>query len=397
MNISREEIHKFVQDNSDEAVECLSELIRTPSNTGDETAVSRVFCKWIERAGLEPKIVGISEEHPNVLAEWFGSAPGKRFVFNGHMDTFPPTDGDEGTYGPYSGKVADHAVYGRGASDMKGGDAAALMAVAFLRRMGFDPKGSILLSYLCDEELGGRYGSKWLAPQGYLDGDFGICMEQTDQKILVGHSGMFRFYVTYRAEAQHSARPHTKKNALEKAVIAINALYQYRDQVVRKKKDPIYESASLEITMLHAGAAPNVHAAEARFAVDYRMIPSETLEEVRNAVLGILDALKTADPDMNYEYELISDRPGLKVDENSDIVRACREAYGEVTGKPAKLFYRHGGSDAATIQKYNHIPMPNWCWALTSCVGSPDERFDVDDYLQNIEAYMLTLVKLMAG
>ena len=63
--------------------------------------------------------------------------------------------------------------------------------------------------------------------------------------------------------------------------------------------------------MMNAGAAPNVHAAEARFAIDYRMIPSETLEEVSRAIFGILDALKMADPDMDYEYELISDRPGL--------------------------------------------------------------------------------------
>lgn len=44
--------------------------------------------------------------------------------------------------------------------------------------------------------------------------------------------------------------------------------------------------------MMNAGAAPNVHAAEARFAIDYRMIPSETLEEVSRAIFGILDALK---------------------------------------------------------------------------------------------------------
>ena len=39
--------------------------------------------------------------------------------------------------------------------------------------------------------------------------------------------------------------------------------------------------------------------------------------------------------------------------------------------------------------------MPNWCFAVTAYVGLPDERFDIDDYLLNIEAYMLTLVKLM--
>ena len=112
MDFQAAEIHRFVQENREEAIDCLRELLATPSNSGEEVAVSKVFCRWIERAGLEPTVVGISEEHPNVLAEWFGSNPGKRFVFNGHMDTFPPTDGDEGTYGPYSGMVADNAVYG---------------------------------------------------------------------------------------------------------------------------------------------------------------------------------------------------------------------------------------------------------------------------------------------
>ena len=53
------------------------------------------------------------------------------------------------------------------------------MAVTFLKRMGFDPHGSIELSYMCDEENGSTYGVKWLLANGYLKGDFGICMEPT--------------------------------------------------------------------------------------------------------------------------------------------------------------------------------------------------------------------------
>src|SRR5699024_11897960 len=113
-----------------------------------------------------------------------------------HMDAFPPTDGDDGIYGPFSGQVADGYIYGRGAADMKGGDAAALMAVTFLKRMGFDPKGSIEMSYLCDEENGSANGVKWLLKNGYLKGDFGICMEPTGGKVLVGHTGIYRITVT---------------------------------------------------------------------------------------------------------------------------------------------------------------------------------------------------------
>ena len=390
-----EKIHEMVRNCEQEALDCLVEILQTPSVTEDEVAISKVFCKWIEKAGIKPEIHGISPEHPNVFGEWFGSKPGKRFIFNGHMDTFPPTEGDPGLYGPFSGKIADGYVYGRGAADMKGGDAAALMAVTLLKRMGFDPKGSILLSYMCDEEIGGRYGVKWLVKQELLNGDFGICMEPTRGKVLVGHSGIYRIWFTYTSEAASSFREHPTKNALEKSIIAINALHSYREEV-RKKTDPHYGCASLSITTLHAGQATNVHASQSRFSIDYRLIPGETHESVGKEIFGILDALKAADPEMDYTYEVISDRPVLDIPEDSDIVKACCEAYEEVTGKKAELYRRHGGSDAATIFGHNGILMPNWgAGNDVSEATTPNEKISIEDYLQSIEYYMLTLVKMM--
>lgn len=390
------QIHEFVEKNKQEAIDCLKEIVQTPSVTEDEVAISKVFCKWIKQAGLEPEIHGIAPEHPNVLGEWFGSQPGKRFIFNGHMDTFPPVEGDPGLYGPFSGKIVDGYLYGRGSSDMKGGDAAALMAVTLLKRMGFDPKGSVLLSYMCDEEIGGRYGVKWLVKQNLLNGDFGICMEPTSGKVLVAHSGIYRIFFTYTAPAASSYRDHPTKNALEKSITAINALYQYRDQVVRKKTDPYFDCPSLSITTLHAGLATNVHASQSRFSIDYRLVPGETHESVGKEIFGILDALKVQDPEMEYTYEIISDRPVLEVPEDSEIVKACCEAYQEVTGKTAELYHRHGGSDAATIYGYNGIQMPNWGAANdTDEPTKPNEKINLKDYLQSIEYYMLTVVKMM--
>lgn len=387
-------IHDVVLEAKQEVLECLQEILQTPSITEHEVPISKVFIKWIERAGIEPKVYGISEEHPNVLGEWFGSEKGKRFVFNGHMDTFPGDAADPGLYGPFSGKIADGYVYGRGASDMKGGDAAALMAVTLLKRMGFDPKGSVLLSYMCDEEIGGRYGVKWMVKHELLNGDFGICMEPTNGRILVGHSGIYRAWITYQSAPASSYRNHPSKNALEKSIRAINALYKYRDEV-KERKDPYYDCASFSITTLHAGAATNVHASESRFSIDYRMIPGETHEKVEKEIRTILDSLKARDPEMEYTLEVISDRPVLTVPEDSEIVKACLEAYEETTGKKAEILRRHGGSDAATIAAYNGMLIPNWGAADEREATMPNEKICIKDYLDSIEYYMRTVVKMM--
>ncbi len=393
--ISKTQVHKIVENNRQEIIDCLVELIQTPSITGDEVPISKVISKWITKAGIDPQIHGISPEHPNVFGEWYGTKKGKRFIFNGHMDTFPPIDDDLGLYGPFSGKIVDGYIYGRGAADMKGGNAAALMAVTLLKRMDFDPKGSILLSYMCDEEIGGRYGVKWAVKQDLLNGDFGICMEPTGGKILVSHSGIFRLFIIYTSEAYHSAKDHPTKNALEKAIIAINSLYNYRNNVVRKKIDPFFVKPSLSITTINAGNASNVHASHAKFSIDYRMIPGETHDSVGKDIFSILDRLKEKDPEMEYSYEMISDRPVLQVPENSTIVKVCCESYEDATGKPAELYYRHGGSDAATIQEYNGIEMPNWGAADDSEIALPNEKINVEDYIKSVEYYMLALIKIM--
>lgn len=395
------EIDKMVEENSQEALDCLVEILQTPSPTGHETEVCRVFKKWIERFGIEVKVLGPTPEHPNILAEWFGSKAGKRFIFNGHMDTFPPTDGDGGYFGPYSGKIDGGYVYGRGACDMKGGDSAALVSTGFLKRMGFDPEGSILLNYCCDEQNGSTHGAKWLCKQKLLDGDYGIDPEATAGRIRVGHAGVLRMYITYTAEAAHSGRHHPKMDALEKSMIAINKLYEYRNKVMHSRNHDSYGHPSMSITTAHAGTATNVHATRSTFSIDRRVIPGETHKEVQAEILGILDSLKGSKIDMNYDMELISDRPFLDVPEDSPIVQVMKEAFEEITGRKTELYRVVGGTDAATLMAHSNIHMPCWSGSLRAQddpgfgLATPNERVSVKNYLEMIKYFMLTLVKLM--
>lgn len=66
---NKEKLHEYVRSNQQEAIDCLCEILQTPSTTGDEVEISKVFARRLEEAGLEVQIIGPSPEHPNVIAE----------------------------------------------------------------------------------------------------------------------------------------------------------------------------------------------------------------------------------------------------------------------------------------------------------------------------------------
>lgn len=393
--LTAKEIREAVEQRREEIIKCLVRLVQVPSVTGEELAVSKVFTQIMEDMGLEVKVYEAEPDRPNLLAEWYGKEKGKRFIFNGHMDVFPPVDGNPGTYGPWSGKVTNGKIYGRGTGDMKGGDCAALMAVKILRELNFEFKGSILLSFMCDEENGSRLGAKYLLKEGLLDGDYGICMEPTDLEILTHHGGIYRAFFTYTSEGLHSHAPHPEGNAIEKTHRAIGALMELGKEI-NKRENPDYQNPSLSVTTIHAGKATNVHPSKAVFSVDRRYIKGETIESVQQEIFNALDRLKDEYPGMEYTVEVQSDRPTLTIPEDSEMVTAMTEAWEEIMEKRVKYRYCQGGTDAASIVKHNGMQMvvcgPTDGLKMTS---TADEHVEIEDLLKAVEIYALTVVRLM--
>ena len=124
-------ISRFVEEHRDEAVAALQEVVQTPSVTGDEEAVSFVFERLLTKAGFKVNRYEVEPHRPSLLTEMIGTQAGQRFVFQGHMDVFPPDPTDFGTYGPWAGKIVDGQLYGRGCVDMKAGTVGAMMTLIF--------------------------------------------------------------------------------------------------------------------------------------------------------------------------------------------------------------------------------------------------------------------------
>ena len=92
--------------------------------------------------------------------------------------------------------------------------------------MGFDPAGSILMTWVSDEENTGNAGTKFLLEKGLIQGDFGLDPEPTSGRVLVRHCGGINVRVTYRSETEHTSLPHPNIDALEKTVNAAQALIE---------------------------------------------------------------------------------------------------------------------------------------------------------------------------
>ncbi|WP_299760511.1 M20/M25/M40 family metallo-hydrolase [uncultured Pontibacter sp.] len=96
----------------------------------------------------------------------------KPVLFSAHFDVVPVETGSEGTWlaAPFSGKIKDGYIWGRGTMDDKYRVVAILEAVEHLLEIGYTPSRTMILAFGHDEEVGGYAGagmiSKHLQQQG---------------------------------------------------------------------------------------------------------------------------------------------------------------------------------------------------------------------------------------
>ena len=151
----------------EDCIQLLQELIRIPSvnygeGKGDEEAVARFVAAKLGEVGIDSELIETAPKRFNVVARIAGadqSRPG--LVVHGHLDVVPANAADW-QVDPFSGEMRDGYIWGRGAVDMKDGDAMFLAIVRSWARSGFVPPRNILLVFFADEEAGSSYGSRWL-------------------------------------------------------------------------------------------------------------------------------------------------------------------------------------------------------------------------------------------
>jgi len=211
--------------------ELVSKLIQIPSVNppGFTVNVAGFIKDWLSTHGLSSSIYEYSKDKPNVIAKVGKGKP--VLILNGHMDVVPPGDESRWTYPPFSGKIVEGRVFGRGSTDMKGGLAVIMTVFAELAPIIEEAgAGTLIFSATADEEVGGHAGVEALVKDGVLVGDAAIITEPSGStRYYVGEKGLCQVRIVARGKPAHGSLPILGDNAIMRLMKAIERAQEVID------------------------------------------------------------------------------------------------------------------------------------------------------------------------
>ncbi|MFA5222192.1 MAG: M20/M25/M40 family metallo-hydrolase [Methanoregula sp.] len=173
--------------------------IRSENPPGTTTDAIEYIRSLLEGLGVGSSITSNANGRSNLVT----TGKKQRLLLCGHVDVVPAMD--EGwTYPPFSGTVKDGIVWGRGATDMKGGCAALLAACdAVLQTRSELPA---TLAFVCDEETGGEYGVRYLLAHHLISPCDCVIAEPTPVRSpCIGQKGLLRLEMKFSGTPGHGS------------------------------------------------------------------------------------------------------------------------------------------------------------------------------------------------
>jgi len=360
-----------------DVVELTQELVKIPSTTGNENKIA-VFIKENIKSFFDTvKIDSIG----NVEGRLFFSKERPTILFNGHMDTIDPGEMEE----PFSGKIMDGSkfgvkgkvVYGRGAVDMKGADAAYITAISQISKIENPP--NIILHLVVKEEPGRGEGTKFIMKHLKERPDVAIVGEATNLDICLGFRGWVQFQLETFGKTAHASDPSQGINAVLKMRDFLNALQGY---IVTQESrvHPFLGKATCAITNIECSPGRlSVVPDRCRLIFDSRYFPEETASDRKKELLSILSSLKKKDPDFKSELKVLYDgmRPTF-IQPQDKYVQILKKTTEKVTGKSPNLKSWLFTCDSNYIANDYGIPTIGFGPGLENVVHTPLEYVPID-------------------
>jgi acetylornithine deacetylase/succinyl-diaminopimelate desuccinylase-like protein len=319
------------------AHEIFKELIEinTTDSVGNVTTASEAMAKRFRAAGFDEKdiqIAGPRDNKKNVVLRYHGSGARQPILFIGHLDVVEARR-EDWTSDPFQFLEKDGYFYGRGAEDMKSGDALLVTNFIRLKKEGYLPDRDLILALTADEEGGTANGVDWLLKthRDWIEAEYAINLDggefekDKDKRLLAGLQASEKVYVDYQFEALnpggHSSVPSpdnaiyrlsdalarlrgfsfpvsmseiTRNYFLKTAALSSGQTAADMRAVAKTPPDPaavarlsqvLYFNSLLHTTcvatMLTGGHAPNALPQMARANVNCRIIPGEEPEAIR--------------------------------------------------------------------------------------------------------------------
>jgi len=247
----------------------------TVNPPGNERGCALFLANLLRRGGFEVTEYEFAPERTSLLASKIFNRNKPPICLSGHLDTVPLGQADWKA-DPFGGSVDSGRVFGRGASDMKGGVAA--IVTAALRAAARDGDSGIVLVLTAGEENGCQ-GARYLAGlEGVLQEAGALLVgEPTGNRPWIGHKGALWLEASTSGINAHGSMPEQGENAIYAAARAVLALERFQFSV---PSHPILGTPTLNVGTIAGGTNINSVPDRAAFQIDIRTVPPLTAERV---------------------------------------------------------------------------------------------------------------------
>ena len=291
--------------------------------SSEEREVQEYLEARLKALGLQLARWEKEPRRPNLVALLPGSGGGRSLAFNGHIDVVPIGDFDGWDYDPWGSDIVAGKLYGRGSVDMKAGVVAFVAATEAIIASEITLRGDLQLHIVVDEEAGGFAGTRDVIACGYR-ADGIIVAEPTSGRIEAAEGGLSWVRVTIRGRAAHAgwrfaqiypqAEPASANadgiNAIEKGVKFVQAVREFEREWAHSRHHPLMPPgiATINPGVIMGGVGlggdgkPQVTSNPAMIPdvcvidFDFKYLPTETFEEVREEFEAFVSAFALTDP-----------------------------------------------------------------------------------------------------
>lgn len=293
------------------------------SGARGEAEIARRIARELDAIGLQVDIREAAPGRPNVVGVLNGRAPGRSLMLCGHTDTV----GVSGMQQPFTPRVRDGRLYGRGAQDMKGGLAAMIGAARRIAEGGGLARGRVIVAAVVDEEhasIGAdALVSTWRA-------DAAVVTEPTGLEVAVAHKGFQWVALETRGRAAHGSRPLDGRDAILRMGRVLARLESLDRHLQRGTAHPLLGTASLHASIIDGGHELSSYPARAALQYERRTLPGEASDVALTEATAIIADLTREDPEFEAEARLVFGRDAYEIDAASELpallVNAARTA-----------------------------------------------------------------------
>ncbi|MCT1796948.1 ArgE/DapE family deacylase [Helcococcus kunzii] len=280
-------------------------------------------------------MVEFDEGRCSLVAE-ISNGEGKTLAISGHMDVVNAGNEEEWDKPPYAGIIKNDVIWGRGASDMKSGLAALVLAMIDLHNSK-KFKGKIRLLATVGEEIG-ELGSKQLTDEGHADNiDAMLIGEPVNIGIVYAHKGSLNYKVTSKGLAAHSSAPETGNNAIENLLKLINEITVKINENIEKYVNKVLGKTIHNITLVKGGTQVNSIPDYAEYEANARTIPEYSSEDVINDIQNIINQFNKESKN-NFELIVTANQAPVETKPDSELIKVIQEVVNDYEDiKPKNL------------------------------------------------------------